>query len=286
QRAGTYGEELLGYADATPDAEAAARAAEAALAGLGERVATALPLISARQDDLKAASARLAELGAQTEALSALRVPDGTGQLDADLAARRAGLAALRAAERAAEEADGTARADLAAGPQRAPLELARAHRAELARHQAAVPVLAAAVAERGARAAEAAAAVDDAVKALDEARAGRDDAARAVESAAGRVTVLAAEHSRLAAVSVPPGVAVLDERRAAAASTVTTAAAALAKVEQADAVARAALSAAAPEAPLLQVHRDLSELRTLQEDVTQARRAAQRARAARDAAD
>src|SRR5882757_1725962 len=46
QRAGTYGEELLGYADATPEAENSARAAQAALAGLGERVRAALPLVS------------------------------------------------------------------------------------------------------------------------------------------------------------------------------------------------------------------------------------------------
>ena len=46
QRASTYGEELLGYADATSEAEKNARAAEAALVSLGERVKAALPLIS------------------------------------------------------------------------------------------------------------------------------------------------------------------------------------------------------------------------------------------------
>src|ERR1700722_4090328 len=54
-RAGTYGEELLGYADATPEAERAARAAESALAGLGDRVRAALPLIGARRDELAGA---------------------------------------------------------------------------------------------------------------------------------------------------------------------------------------------------------------------------------------
>ena len=48
QRAGTYGEELLGYADATPEAEKGARAAEAALARLGERV-TGGPAADQRQ---------------------------------------------------------------------------------------------------------------------------------------------------------------------------------------------------------------------------------------------
>ena len=147
QRASTYGEELLGYADATPEAEQGARAAEAALASLGERVTAALPLIGARRDELKAADDRLRRLRAEAAALSALRVPDGDRDARRGPRGGRAGLAALKAAERGAEDADGAARAALAAGPARAPLELARAHRAEHARHQAAVPGLAADVA-------------------------------------------------------------------------------------------------------------------------------------------
>ena len=158
QRASTYAEELLGYADATPDAEQAARAAEAALVSLGERVATALPLISARRAELQAADERLRRLRAEAAALTALRVPVGTGQLDADLAAGKASVATLRAAERAAEDADTAARDALAGGPQRAPLELARAHRAEHARHHAAIPALAGDVTRLGARASAASA--------------------------------------------------------------------------------------------------------------------------------
>jgi len=286
QRASTYGEELLGYADATAEAEKTARAAEASLAALGERVSAALPLLAARQDELKFADDRLRRLRAETAALSALRVPDGTGQLDADLAARRSALGALRDAEQAAEAADGGARDALAAGPQRAPLELARTHRAEHARHQAAIPGLAAAVTERGARSAEASAAVDAAAIALDEARAGRDEAFRAAETAAERVTALAAEHARLAAVSVPAGIAELDQRRAAGAGAVTAAAAALEEAERAETAAREARAAAAPEAPLVQVHRDLGDLRTLLTGAAAAGRAARQAAAAREAAD
>src|ERR1700749_3427946 len=65
QRASTYGEELLGYADATPAAEQAPRAAEAALASLGERVTAGLPRIAARQEALKAADERLRQLRAE-----------------------------------------------------------------------------------------------------------------------------------------------------------------------------------------------------------------------------
>ena len=97
-----------------------------------------LPLISARREELTAADDRLRRLRAEAAALSALRVPDGTGTLDADVTAARADLATGRPPSGSAEDADAAARDALAAGPQRAPLELARAHRAEHARHQAA----------------------------------------------------------------------------------------------------------------------------------------------------
>jgi DNA repair protein SbcC/Rad50 len=285
QRASTYGEELLGYGDATPEAEQSARAAEAALVSLGERVTAVLPLIGAGRDELRAADDRLRQLRGEAAVLSALRVPAGTGKLDADLEASRSGMAALQAAERGAESADGAARAALAAGPRRAPLELARAHRAERARHHAAVPGLAAEVTRLGARSSAAAAAVDTAAAALDEARVKRVEASRAAGTAAERVTVLAAEHARLTAVSVPGGITELDERRTAAASAVTVAAGALEEAERAEVTARAARAAAAPEASLAQAARDLRELRTLLSDLVTAERTAQRAAAARDAA-
>ena len=286
QRVGTYGEELLGYADATPEAERAAGAAEAALAGLADRVAAALPLIAARREELKAAEERLRRLRADAAALAAVRVPDGAGGLDADLAAHRASVATLKDTERAAEGADAAARDALAGAPRRAPLELARTHRAEHARHRAAISGLVAEVTERGARAGEASAAVEEAVAALDETRAARDAADRAAQAAADRVTVLAGEHARLARVSVPAGVAELDERRTAAVTAVTAAAAAVEEAERSDGAARAAHAAAAPEAPLAQAHRDLSDLRVLRADGSVAERAARRAAAARDEAE
>ena len=285
QRASTYGEELLGYGDATPEAEQGARAAEAALVSLGERVTAVLPLIGTGRDELQAADDRLRQLRGEAAVLSALRVPDGTGKLDADLEASRSGMAALQAAERGAETADGAARAALAAGPRRAPLELARTHRAERARHHAAVPGLAADVTRLGARSSAAAVAVDTAAAALDEARVKRDEASRAAGTAAERVTVLAAEHARLTVVSVPGGITELDERRTAVASAVAVAAGALEEAERAEAAARAGRAAAAPEAPLAQAARDLRELRTLLSDVVTAEGTAQRAAAARDAA-
>jgi exonuclease SbcC len=286
QRESTYGEELLGYADATPEAEQGARAAEAALVSLGERVTAVLPLIGASRDELKAADDRLRRLRAEAAGLSGLHVPAGVGKLDADLEGSRSRTETLKSAERGAEAADDAARAALAAGPQRAPLELARAHRAEHGRHQAAIPGLAAEVTERGARSGEASAAVDVAARILEEARAGRDEAHRGAEVSAERVTVLADGHARLVAVTVPGGITELDERRTAAASAVTAAAVALEEGERADAAARAARAAAAPEAPLAQAHRDLGDLRALLADKAVAERAARQAAAAREAAD
>jgi DNA repair protein SbcC/Rad50 len=286
QRDGTYGEELAGYADATPEAEAAARAAEAAVVSLGERVTAVLPQVTARRDELKAAGDRLRQLRAEVAVLSALRVPDGIGRLDAGLAAGRSATESLRNAERAAEGADTAARDELAAGPRRAPLELARAHRSERARHQAAIGGLAANVTRLGDRAAQASAAVDVAGTAVDEARAARDEASRAAQAAAERVTALAAEHARLTSVCAPRGVTELDERRTAAADAIAAAAGALDEAERSDAAAREARAAAPPDAALAQASRDLTDLRAVTADAAAATRAARQAAAARDSAE
>jgi len=286
QRAGTYGEELAGYADATPEAEAAARAAEAAVVSLGERVTAALPQVSLCRDELKAADGQLRELRAEQALLSALRVPDGVGELDAGLAAAWSAAQALRSAERAAESTDTAARDELARGPRRAPLELARTHRAERSRHQAAIGRLAADVTRLGDRAAQASAAVDAAATAVDAARATRDEASRAAQSAAERVTALTAEHARLTAVSVPRGVTELDQRRTAAAGAITAAAEALDQAERSDAAAREARAAAPPETALAQASRDLTDLRVVTAEAARAAVAAHQAAAAREPAE
>jgi exonuclease SbcC len=286
QRTTTYGEELLGYADATAEAEKIARAAEAAMVSLGERVTKTLPLISARREELKVAEGKLQDLRTDQAKLSGLRVPDGIGKLDADLAAGRADLESLKAAERVAEDADTAARDELSHGPQRTPLELAQERRAEYARLQGAMPGLVAEVTKLGEQSEHASIAVDTATVGLDEARTKRDEAFGEAQATAERVTVLTGEHSRLVAVSIPRGVTELAEQRSAAASALTTAADALEKAEQADVAAREARTATAPESPLSQATRDLSELRTLLTDLASAERAAQGAAASREEAE
>ena len=286
QRTRTYAEELAGYADATPEAEAAARAAEAAVVSLGDRVTAVLPQVSARRDELRAAVDRLRQLRAEQALLSALRVPDGVGRLDADLTAGRSATESLRNAELAAEGADTAARDELAGAPRRAPLELARAHRAERSRHQAAIAGLAAGVTRLGDRAAQSSAAVDAAATAVDKARARRDEASRAAQAAAERVTALTAEHARLIAVTVPRGSTELDQRRTTAAGAVAAAASALEEAERADAAARDLRAAAPPETALAQGSRDLTDLRAVTADAAMAGRAARQAAAARATAE
>ena len=77
--------------------------------------------------------------------------------------------------------------------------------------------------------------------------------------------------------MTVPDGVAALDERRTAAAAAVADAARALAEAEQADTAARAARDPAVPEAPLAQASRDLGDLQDLLADLTTARHARSR---------
>ena len=286
QRASTYGEELLGYSDATAEAEKITHTAEVALAGLGERVTETLPLISCKREDLKAAESKLQELRTHLAKLTALRVPDGVEKLDADLAAGRVDLANLQAAEQLAENADTDARDELSRGPQRAPLELARERRAEYALLQGGLPGLVAEVTKLGEQTERASAAVDTTAAAVDGARTERDEAYRAAQATAEHVTALTAEHARFAAVSVPHGVTELDEQRSAASRAVKIAVDALEKAEQADAAARATRAATAPESSLSQATRDLRELRTLLADLESARRAAHAAATAREGAE
>ena len=96
QRAEAIAETLTTLADATPEAEQAARAAETALATLGQRVEAVLPQIRAGQEELSAAEDRLRQLETEQASLAAVSIPEGVAGLDADLAASRAALGKLR----------------------------------------------------------------------------------------------------------------------------------------------------------------------------------------------
>lgn len=261
QRAQVLAEQLGGYADATAEAEQDAAARVGALDALRGRVETAGKELVAEQDAFLDAAALVATLADGHARLTALVPRPGLADLSGRQRAAAATLAEATGRAAAADAADTAAHEILAAGPARAPLELARRDHVERAEVATALPpararhagaVAAAVAATRSAAAARAA---------VEEARRTRD--AAAAHLAGGRETVrrLAAERDLLLAVRVPPGSDALGERAAAAAAALAAADTGLAAAEQTDEEARTAVAAAAPRAPLEQARRDLAEL-------------------------
>ncbi len=286
QRAETIAETLRGYADATPEAEEQARAAQTALAQLSARVAAALPEIRAEQEALLSAEDRLRQLYSERTLLTAIRTPDDAEALEAGLAAGRAAAAKLREAERLAEEADKRARDALAQGPQRAPLELARERRGEHRVLLTRLPGLQADVSRLSEQAGGCSAEVDAAADGLEKTRTRKDETDRGAEAARQRVERLSAEHALLTAIGVPAGVTTLDERRLAAARAAAAAEQALREAEQADSGARAARDRAVPEGVLAQTARDLGAVADLMAAMDGIQLAVTSARSARTAAE
>jgi exonuclease SbcC len=286
QKAATLGETLAAFADATPAAEEACRAAEAGLAGLRARVASALPRLDGARLELAGAEGELARLEAERAALAAVRIPGEVAGLDASLTDGRLAAGQAQAAEKLAEEADRAGRDALAAGPDRAALELTRERRREHGELAARRPAVEAEVAGLAARSGQAEAEVSAAAAGLDGLRARLDEAGRAAEAAELRARELGAEHDALAAVTVPAGAGQLDERRQAASDADREASAALAAAEETDRSARTARSSAVAPGALEQARRDAGELDELTAALAPARAAAELARGQRAAAD
>ncbi len=285
QRAEAIAETLTTLADATPEAEEAARAAESALAMLGQRVEAVLPQVRAAQEGLSAAEDQLRQLQTEQASLAAVAVPAGTAGLDADLAASRAALGKIQETEMLAEEADRVAREALARGPQRAPLELTRNHRAERSERLSRRRTLQENAVRLAALAGAASARVDAAAASLEDLRGLRDKAARDAEAAGQRVDRLGTEHNALAAVSVPEDANRLDEQHQTAAAVVADAAQALREAELADGAARTTRDSAVAEAVLLQASRDVRDLQDLIGELETARFGLEHAHSRRSAA-
>ena len=286
QRAEAVAETLTTLADATPEAEQAARAAETALVTLGQRVEAVLPQIREGQEELSAAEDQLRQLKAEQATLTVVSIPEGVAGLDTDLAASRAALGKLRDTERLAEEADRVAREALARGPQRAPLELARDHRAERSDRMSRRVALQENSARLSALSGDASSKVDAASASLEELRNRRDEAAGGAEAARQLVDRLGTEHTALTAVSVPDDANRLDEQRRTAADAVTEAVRALREAEQADTAARTARDSAVAEAALQQASRDVRDLQDLIADLASARLGLEQAHSGRSSAD
>ena len=286
QRAEALAETLATFADATPDAENEAQAAEKALDVLNERVKQALPEIEAASRELAGAADELERMERERATLAAVRVPEGTAALDDRLAGARARLEQARTAERDAADADAGARQALAGGPPRAPLELARHRHQERGQCAARLPSLrqdAERLAGSGRQAEDAVAA---AAAGLEQARAQRDQAARAAETAGQAVKDLDAAHAALTAVTIPDGVNQLDEREREAAAAGRDARERLDAAERADREARAAVDSAVGLGLLERAERDLGELRDLAPAQAAAQAKLTRASEQREAAD
>jgi exonuclease SbcC len=286
QRADTLTETLAAFADATPEAEDTARAAELTLARLSEQVDVARPRIQAANEERTAAEGELARLEAERAALAAVRIPGDVAVLDAELGTGRSVLEQARATEKLAEEADRVAREALANGPQRAALELASERRNEYGELVARLPSLEADVARLFLMSGDAETRVTAALTGLEALRTQRDEAARSAEAAERRVDDLSSEQATLAAVAVPDGTEQLDERRRNAEDAVREASTALQTAERADSQARAARSSAVAQAPLEQVLRDLGDLEGLIVGIASARATLEQAREGRASAD
>ncbi|HEX5299366.1 MAG TPA: SMC family ATPase, partial [Streptosporangiaceae bacterium] len=286
QRADALGETLATFADATPEAQDAAQAAEKTLDVLNERVRLALPEIDAASRDLAEATAELERMQRERATLAAVRVPEGTAALDTHLAAARVRLDEARTAERQAADADTAARQALAGGPQRAPLELARQRRQERGRCEARRPELERDTERLGGASRQADEAVARAEASLEQLRTGRDEAARAAEAAGQAVRDLSTVHAALTAVTIPDGVSRLDEREREAEAAMRQAGERLDAAERADRAARAAVDSAVGLGPLERAERDLGELRDLAPAAGAAQEQVTRAGAERKAAD
>ncbi|MBW0115277.1 AAA family ATPase [Pseudonocardia abyssalis] len=297
QRAEVLSEQLTGYADATPAAEAAAQRRVDALVALTGRVDALVPRIEKAAAEQAAAEADAARIRAEGTVLAALTAPDGLADLDARRAATATALSTAAVAHSSAEAEDGDARDALAAAPERGPLELVRSRHAELAALTGDLPGLRDRHAKSLAAFDTAARDAADARTALDTARAARDTATVAATTAADTVRRLISERDGLRALAVPAGLDALGRRRSAAVAALAEADSALAAAESADARARDALDAAPARGPLEQARREHAERASVlqEQEAAVARRAdaeravaaaAERVRAARHALD
>jgi exonuclease SbcC len=275
-RATLLAEQLIGFFDATPQMEALAAEREEALRVLTENVDLAVPRLRAATDAVTQAERALADLTAEHQLLTSVRLPDGVSDLDTAVTAQHVALQQAKDAERSAQTADATARDALAAAPDRGPLEQARREHAEQRRILAEVPSARTDVEAAATRLEQARQQSTAAGEAVDTSRNARDAAAVDAAAAGSLVARLTAEAESLAAVALPPGLAELDDRIRNADGALTESAERLAAAERTDAAARAAVRNAPPRGPLELTLRQVADLAAATTAVEQIRQRAQ----------
>ena len=236
---------MASYLDATADTEALAAERESALLALTENVELAVPRLRAATDAVAQTERTLAQLTAEHDLLTSIRLPDGINELDTAITAQQQALQRAKDAERSAQAADAAARDALAAAPDRGPLEQARREHAEQRRILTEVPSARTDVEAAATRLEQAGQQSTAAGQAVDTSRDARDAAASDAAAASSLVARLTIEAESLSAVTLPAGLTELDDRIHDRRRTLTESAERLAAAERADAAARAALRGA-----------------------------------------
>ena len=269
---------MASYLDATADTEALAAERESALLALTENVDLAVPRLRAATDAVAQTERTLAQLTAEHDLLTSIRLPDGINELDTAITAQQQALQRAKDAELSAQAADAAARDALAAAPDRGPLEQARREHAEQRRILTEVPSARTDVEAAATRLEQAGQQSTAAGQAVDTSRDARDAAASDAAAASSLVARLTIEAESLSAVTLPGGLTELDDRIHTAAGTLTDSAERLAAAERADAAARAALRDAPPRGPLELTLRQVAELAVATAAVEPIRQRAQQA--------
>jgi exonuclease SbcC len=268
EKATILGAQLGDLAEATEEAETAARTREAELGDLATAIDQRLPVIAEQTARVEAVRAEQQRLDDEHDRLTAEQSPEGLADLQSslDAADRERRLAAER--EAAAVADDTRARAELAAGPSRAQLEIAIDRHREFAELTARRPGVAAtdrSTAERQVAAEAAVAAAEQAVTA------GRAAAARsglAETAATAAREVLRQRRAQFAAVRTPAGVEALGARTLRARRAVDTARRRREAAELADQQARDAVREAPARGPLEQARIDLEQLQVTRDRI------------------
>ena len=261
QRAMLLADQLTGLIDATVHAEALAAERESALLLLTEQVEVAVPRLRTAALTVEQNQRRLDELTVEHQVLTSVKVPPGVSELDRAITTHQAALQEAKDAERSAQTADSAARDALAAAPDRGPLEQARREHAEHGRILAEVPSTRADVEAAASRLEQASQQSDAATQSVESSPSARDGAAADAATASSVVARLSAECVCLAAVTLPAGLAELDDRTRAAEKALQESVDRLAIAERRDADARAAIRDSPRRAPLELTLRQLADL-------------------------
>lgn len=284
-------EQLGTYADATPEAQAAADQRVNDMTALSGRVDAAVSRLRAAHVDLTHRLEVSGRLASERAMLAGVVVPDEATQLDVRARSARDALTTATAALQKAEQADRAARDKLNAAPPRQPFEQALREIRELAAALEREQSLQAESQQAAAELESATATAAQARTAVERGRSGVEEANGPAREAHEEAARLHDECRRLGAVTIPPGLDDIAERAERTALTLHKARQELTSAEAEDESARQAQEAAAPtRAPLERALGQLGELATaLPEEGEAERRLAEattdRRRTARDVA-